>query len=175
MVPAGASRRVGLAVTALSFALGLTACGASSSPVAARITRSVELRAAYFTQFHATVLTDRTGYALYVFFPDDRRAVTCTGTCALTWPPLTVAPGSKPVAGPDVKTGLIGTDTAPNGSHVVTYGGWPLYTYTGDVEPSRATGQAIDLNGGVWYLIRPDGRPLTSAISTSTDTQSATL
>ena len=43
---------------------------------------------------------------------------------------------------------------------MVTYNGWPLYTYTGDVEAGQATGQAIDLNGGPWYVLRPSGAPL---------------
>jgi hypothetical protein len=45
-------------------------------------------------------------------------------------------------------------------SSVVTYGGWPLCTYTGDAGPAQATGQAIDLNGGEWYVLRLSGTPL---------------
>ena len=43
---------------------------------------------------------------------------------------------------------------------MVTYDGWPLYTYTGDIDPGQATGQDIDLNGGDWYVLRPSGLPL---------------
>lgn len=143
-------------------AVGLAGCGASAGPNTV-VTRSVELKTEYFPQFRATVVVDGAGYALYVFAPDDRQAVTCTGTCALTWPPLTVPARTRPAVGPGVRSALVGTDAAGNGSHVVTYDGWPLYTYTDDVQPGTATGQAIDLNGGVWYLIRPDGRVLTSA------------
>ncbi len=55
---------------------------------------------------------------------------------------------------------LLGSDPDPEGGQVLTYNGWPLYTYTGDVQPAQATGQAIDLNGGEWYVLRPDGSPL---------------
>ena len=54
---------------------------------------------------------------------------------------------------------LLGTDPDPEGGDVLTYNGWPLYTYTGDVQPAQATGQAIDLNGGEWYVLRPTGKP----------------
>ena len=100
------------------------------------------------------------GYVLYMFEPDRRRAVTCTGVCAGTWPPLMLPSGAALAAGPGVTSSLLGSDPAPGGGRVVTYGGWPLYTYTGDVQPAQATGQAIDLNGGEWYVLRPSGAPL---------------
>jgi len=107
-----------------------------------------------------TVLVTGKGYALYMFEPDHRRAVTCTAVCAGTWPPLMLPSGAALAAGPGIKASLLGSDPAPGGGRVVTYGGWPLYTYTGDVEPGQATGQAIDLNGGPWYVLRPSGAPL---------------
>jgi predicted lipoprotein with Yx(FWY)xxD motif len=111
-----------------------------------------------------TVLVTSKGYALYVFAPDNHRAVTCTGACAGTWPPLTVPSGAALAAGPGVKQTLLGSDPNPaGGQQVVTYDGWPLYTYTGDVQPDQATGQNIDLNGGEWYVIRPSGQPLIPA------------
>jgi predicted lipoprotein with Yx(FWY)xxD motif len=107
-----------------------------------------------------TVLVTGKGYALDMFEPDGRRAVTCTGVCAGTWPPLMLPSGASLAAGPGVKASLLGSDPAPGGGRVVTYGGWPLYTYTGDVDPGRATGQNIDLNGGEWYVLRTSGTPL---------------
>jgi predicted lipoprotein with Yx(FWY)xxD motif len=107
-----------------------------------------------------TVLVTSQGYALYVFAPDNHRVVTCTGACAGTWPPLMLPQGSALAAGAGVKSALLGSDPDPAGGRVVTYDGWPLYTYTGDVQPGQATGQDIDLNGGEWYVIRPSGQPL---------------
>jgi len=107
-----------------------------------------------------TVLVTGKGYALYMFEPDRRRAVTCTGVCAGTWPPLMLPAGAALAAGPGIKAALLGSDPAPGGGRVVTYGGWPLYTYTGDVDAGQATGQAIDLNGGEWYVLQPSGEPL---------------
>jgi predicted lipoprotein with Yx(FWY)xxD motif len=106
-----------------------------------------------------TVLVTSKGYALYIFQPDNHRAVTCTGTCAGTWPPLMLPSGASLVAGPGVKDSLLGSDSDPGVGDVVTYDGWPLYTYTGDVGPGQATGQSIDLNGGEWYVMLPSGQP----------------
>jgi predicted lipoprotein with Yx(FWY)xxD motif len=58
---------------------------------------------------------------------------------------------------------LLGSDPDPSGGRVVTYDGWPLYTYADDVQPGQATGQDIDLNDGEWYVIRPTGQPLIPA------------
>ena len=106
------------------------------------------------------VLVTAKGYALYMFQPDNQRSVTCTGACAGTWPPVKVPDGGSFAAGPGVKDALLGTDPDTEGGTVLTYNGWPLYTYTGDTQPAQATGQSIDLNGGEWYVLRPGGKPL---------------
>lgn len=106
------------------------------------------------------VLVDARGYAVYMFERDRRRHVTCTGACAGTWPPLKLPAGAVSAAGSGVKRRLLGSDPDPSGGRVITYAGWPLYTYAGDVRAGEATGQAIDLNGGEWYVLRPSGVPL---------------
>lgn len=110
-----------------------------------------------------TVLVTSAGYTLYMFVPDHRRAVTCTGLCTSYWPPLKLPSGYAVAAGPGVNASLLGSDPDPGGGRVVTYNGWPLYTYASDVQPGQATGQGIDLNGGEWYVMRPSGAPLISA------------
>lgn len=104
-----------------------------------------------------TVLVTNTGYALYTFPPDHQREVTCTDACALHWPPLVVPKGAHLVAGDGVQASRLSTVSAPNGDTVATYDGWPLYTFQGDVAPGGATGQGQYLDGGYWYVIRPDG------------------
>lgn len=111
-----------------------------------------------------TFLVNGHGYALYMFVPDNQREVTCTGVCAATWPPLKLAAGAKLAAGPGVKSSLFGSDPDPGGGSVVTYDGWPLYTYSGDVQPGQATGEGIALNGGDWYLMQPSGQPLSGGL-----------
>lgn len=131
-----------------SSAAGATANGGGTVTVMARSLPGVGM-----------VLVNSRGYALYMFAPDHRRSVTCTGSCLGTWPPLMLSSGARLAAGPGVKSTLLGSDPSPQGVRVVTYGGWPLYTYAGDVQPGQATGQDGDVNGGYWYVIRPSGQP----------------
>jgi len=104
------------------------------------------------------VLVTNKGFALYMFEPDAARRVTCTGGCATAWPPLLVQAGETVAAGPGVKPGLLGTLPNPGGGRVVTYHGWPLYTYLGDAGPGHAAGQGSDDKGGYWYVMRPSGQ-----------------
>ena len=105
-----------------------------------------------------TVLVTNKGFALYMFAPDAARRVTCTGDCATSWPPLLLRAGQTAAAGPGVRPGLLGTAPNPGGGRVVTYHGWPLYTYLGDAAPGHAAGQGADDDGGYWYVIRPSGQ-----------------
>lgn len=109
-----------------------------------------------------TVLVNSRGYALYMFVPDARHKVTCTGGCASAWPPVTLPGGTVPKAGPGVRAALLGSDPDPSGGRVVTYRGWPLYTYQGDAWPRHATGQGLNADGGLWYVLRPSGTPVRS-------------
>jgi predicted lipoprotein with Yx(FWY)xxD motif len=105
-----------------------------------------------------TVLVTNKGYALYMFPPDAATRVTCTGDCALGWPPLVLPDGASVVAGPGIRADLLGTVPAPDGKRVITYRGWPLYTYLGDADPGHAAGQGKNDDGGDWYAMRPSGQ-----------------
>jgi predicted lipoprotein with Yx(FWY)xxD motif len=155
-----------LAIIATGLAIGVAGCGGaahSASQPAPSTDPTVAIHAVYMAPFHTKVLVDAAGYSLYVFGPDQRRAVACTATCALSWPPLTVTAGSRPRTGAGVEAGLVGVMAVAGGTDVVTYDGWPLYTYVADVSPGMASGEGINLNGGPWYLVRPDGSPLVPA------------
>jgi predicted lipoprotein with Yx(FWY)xxD motif len=104
------------------------------------------------------VLVNAQGRTLYIFVPDKDKNVTCTGGCAAIWPPAFVPSGAKAAATGAVKQSLVGSDPDPAGGHVITYAGWPLYTYVADSASGAATGQAINLNGGLWYVISPSGK-----------------
>jgi predicted lipoprotein with Yx(FWY)xxD motif len=150
------------ALAALAAALAASACGSSAAPAktsatAASAAGTLTIEAKSLPRV-GTVLVNAAGFALYMFVPDDHRQVTCTSLCAQTWPPVRVRPGAALAAGPGVRQALLGSDADTAGGRVVTYDGWPLYSYTGDVYQGQTTGQGIDLNGGYWYLIRPSGR-----------------
>jgi predicted lipoprotein with Yx(FWY)xxD motif len=153
--------RAGLAL--VSAAVILLACGcdgssSSSAGAAGNGGGTVTVMARTLPGL-GTVLVNSKGYALYMFAPDHPRSVSCTGSCLGTWPPLMLPSGVKLAAGPGVDSTLLGSDPSPTGVRVVTYDGWPLYTYAGDVKPGQATGQDGDDNGGYWYVIRPSGQP----------------
>jgi predicted lipoprotein with Yx(FWY)xxD motif len=104
------------------------------------------------------VLVDSRGRTLYMFVPDKHKRVTCLAGCAAVWPPLKLAPGAKAIARNGAKAPLLGSDPNPRGGRVVTYAHWPLYTYIGDHAAGSAAGQALNLNGGLWYALSPTGR-----------------
>jgi predicted lipoprotein with Yx(FWY)xxD motif len=111
------------------------------------------------------VLVNSKGRTLYMFVPDKRSKVTCVGACAAIWPPVKLPKGAKPVASGAAKSSLLGSDRDPAGGRVVTYNGWPLYTYVGDHSAGQARGQALKLNGGYWYVLSPSGKVIHTKLS----------
>jgi predicted lipoprotein with Yx(FWY)xxD motif len=94
-----------------------------------------------------TVLTNAAGRTLYWFAPDTSTHSACTGSCAQYWPPV----GPPATAGPGV-TGRLATIHRPGGLQE-TYNGHPLYTYISDTAPGQASGNNLNLNGGVWHEV----------------------
>jgi predicted lipoprotein with Yx(FWY)xxD motif len=113
------------------------------------------------------VLVNAKGMTLYMFVPDKRQRVTCVHACAAVWPPLYLPKGAKPAAGGQAKQSLLASDRDPTGGRVVTYSRWPLYTYVADTKPGQAKGQALNLNGGYWYVLSPSGKVIKTKTSSS--------
>ena len=93
-------------------------------------------------------LTGAGGMTLYIRTSDPAGGSSCTGGCATAWPPLTVAAGAQPVAGPGV-TGTLATFTRSDGTLQVSSDGHALYYYATDTKPGDTTGQGV---GGVWFV-----------------------
>jgi predicted lipoprotein with Yx(FWY)xxD motif len=108
------------------------------------------------------VLVDAQGHTLYTFALDKHSKVTCLSSCISLWPPLRLANGNTAAGSPQLKTSLLGSDPDPEGGSVVTYAGWPLYTYAADAAAGQDNGQAIETNGGKWYVIAPSGKVVTT-------------
>jgi predicted lipoprotein with Yx(FWY)xxD motif len=104
------------------------------------------------------VLVNAKGLTLYMFVPDKQSKVTCVNSCAAAWPPLVLPKGAKATATGKAKASLLGSDATTGGGHVVTYNRWPLYTYVADTKPGADSGQALKLNGGLWYVLSPAGK-----------------
>lgn len=84
---------------------------------------------------------------VYTYAKDRKGAPpTCTGSCASVWAPVTGVPKAGPV---DNFPGTFGVVSGAGGQKVITYNGYPLYSYVG--APAFSTkGNGID---GVWHVI----------------------
>jgi predicted lipoprotein with Yx(FWY)xxD motif len=170
----GGSMRKSFAFLALpTIALALAACGSSkssssstsstaapASSTSAAAPATVNISAKTIPGL-GPVLVNPAGRTLYTFAPDKAKKVTCVGGCAAVWPPVMLAAGAKAVGSGGVKASLLGSDPDPSGGKVVTYAGWPLYLYVADTTPGAHAGQALNLNGGLWYVISPSGKVVT--------------
>ena len=143
------------AALAAVAALAVTGLGSASAGVAgAHKAVTVSTRS---VNGLGTILVDSRGRTLYMFVPDKQKKVTCKSTsCQAAWPPLKLT-GAKAVAAGKAKQSLLSSDPNPKGGKVVTYAHWPLYTYIGDTKPGQTSGQGLNLNGGLWYVLSPSG------------------
>jgi predicted lipoprotein with Yx(FWY)xxD motif len=103
------------------------------------------------------ILEANSGRTLYMFTKDGRNKDRCVTTngCKGTWPLLTT--NSKPVAGPGVKSSLLGTIKLAHGAKQVTYAGHPLYTYSGDFMTGQTYYVGQQQFGGTWYAVNAAG------------------
>jgi len=147
-IPPAAARAAGITAASLTVAalvlFGLVVAGASSTAPAATGTALKTT-----TIGGTTVLTNAKGFTLYSFAPDTSTSSKCYGSCAAYWPPVTGT-----IAAGQGLPGKVTTITRTDGSHQLTYNGHPLYTYIGDSAPGQATGNNLNLNGGLWHEIR---------------------
>jgi predicted lipoprotein with Yx(FWY)xxD motif len=141
MTRAAAMTAAGLAVAALVL-FGLVVAGASAPATTATGLKTTTIGG-------TKILTNAKGFTLYSFAPDTPAISKCYGTCAAYWPPVTgtAAAGSA-------LPGRVSTIMRTDGSKQLTYNGHPLYTYVGDSAPGQASGNNLNLNGGLWHEIR---------------------
>ena len=111
------------------------------------------------------ILVDSQGRTLYLFAKDTGTKSTCSGGCAVAWPPLRAS--GKPTAGGGAKASLLGTTPRSDGKPQVTYDGHPLYGYQGDSKAGDTNGQGINGFGAPWYVLSPSGNAITAASSSS--------
>jgi predicted lipoprotein with Yx(FWY)xxD motif len=151
------------AITALLLALALGACAADDAATTTTAGATATTEAATTTEAPAAagsvvlastdlgdILQDSEGRTLYLFNPDGQGDSTCYDDCADAWPAF-VEEGS---AGEGVDASLLGTTTRTDGAVQVTYNGWPLYYFSGDVAPGDTNGQALN---DVWWVVDAAG------------------
>jgi predicted lipoprotein with Yx(FWY)xxD motif len=102
-----------------------------------------------------SMLFDSEQQAIYIFENDSRNKTACFGECAAAWPPVYTS--GKPQAGKGVNASLLGTIERRDGRLQVTYAGQPLYFYANE-GPGEVKCHNVNLNGGFWWVVGPDGQ-----------------
>ena len=93
---------------------------------------------------------------VYMFEADKTSKSTCSGACAVAWPPV-IAKGSPSASGQAASADL-GTTTRAGGIKQVTYKGHPLYYFIKDKDDGDAYGQGAHAFGADWYVLTPSGK-----------------
>jgi predicted lipoprotein with Yx(FWY)xxD motif len=157
-------KKLSIPLLASALTLGVAACGGTTTGTTTKAkttaAKPVVTISAKSEPGLGTILVDSQGRTLYQFLPDGAKHVTCTSSCASVWPPVMLPAGSTVAASDGVRTSLLSSDPNPSGGRVVTYAGWPLYTYVADGSPGSHSGQGVDLNGGLWYVMSPAGKAI---------------
>ena len=163
-------RRARLLLTPLGFAgvvLIVAACGSTTAssvsvPKPAVVASSAALGTVLGTTKTplGTILVDAQGRTVYEFASDSKDTSTCTAQCLGYWPPVN-APATLPGTISGV-TGTVGSFARPDGGAQLTINGLPLYTYAGDTAPGMTTGQGSTGSGAKWWVVAPDGTPITT-------------
>jgi len=160
----GGTTRVGL-LLALMAALGVVGFLVGGGSIALSATRTgatVNLRKTKL----GPILVNSKGHTLYLFKKDTNGKSSCSGSCAMFWPPL--LSHGKPTAGSGVKASLLGTTRRSSGSRQVTYNKHPLYTYSLDKKAGQTKGEGILAFGAKWYAVSAKGSAVVKAPSTTT-------
>jgi predicted lipoprotein with Yx(FWY)xxD motif len=143
----------------LPLAAALTLAAAAGASPHPKVNASVKIGTAKIGKL-GTVLVDGDGHVLYMFQPDKHAKVACNSDCQSIWPAVIAPKTGVAKATGKVKQSKLGSYRNPyDGKRIVTYNGWPLYTYVSDQGPGQANGQNLDLNGGYWWVLTANGKP----------------
>jgi predicted lipoprotein with Yx(FWY)xxD motif len=141
--------------TLLFLVIAVVACAVGAAAAATHASRST---VTVKSSSYGRILFDGRGFVLYAFTRDPRGRSVCSGACAAGWPPYLVS--SRPRAAAGVTSSKLGTTKRADGRLQVTYAGRPLYYYVGDKKPGQVLCQNVSEFGGLWLVMRPNGRPV---------------
>ena len=144
--------KIPILITTLAAAAALALPASSMSEPSSPSASTLTAKSSRFGR----ILFDGRGFVLYAFTRDPRSRSACYGACAAAWPPH-FAKGQVR-AGPGVTRGLLGTTRRRDGRRQLTYAGRPLYYYVGDRSPGQILCQNVDEFGGLWLVVRPNGK-----------------
>lgn len=106
-------------------------------------------------------LADPDGWTLYTWDGDEPGKSNCYDACSMVRPPYIT--DTDPVA-PGSLAGVLGMIERMDGTWQVTFDGWPLYYYMGDVQPGDANGEGSMGFDARWYLVTLGGPPAGSVV-----------
>lgn len=93
-----------------------------------------------------SIATDANGMTLYTYDKDTKDQSTCSGQCAVIWPPFTVS-GTVPPSLP----AHLSTFKRADGTMQYAWDGMPLYYFAKDTKAGDTTGDGV---GGVWHVAK---------------------
>jgi predicted lipoprotein with Yx(FWY)xxD motif len=152
------ARAAALVVAAL-VAAGCGSSGGSNASSSAP-TKTASATVGVANENLGKILINSQGHTLYLFQRDSGTKSTCTGACAVDWPPLR-ATGKPTVAG-GADASIVATTPRSDGRPQVTYKGHPLYLFSGDQNPNDTSGQGVNAFGGLWYVLSSSGNEITT-------------
>jgi predicted lipoprotein with Yx(FWY)xxD motif len=164
------SRRItlipGVAVVAV-FALALAGCSSDSqaSGSTPKSNGGEQGTVDVATSGLGQILVDSQGRTLYLFAKDMGTQSECTGACASAWPPLRAT--GEPTVGSGANASLVGTTMRSDGNPQVTYGGHPVYLFSGDQKPGDTNGEGVVAYGASWFALSATGNQITAQASSS--------
>ena len=112
-----------------------------------------------------TVVVDGRGRTVYILTSNGRTNAPCTDEsgCTKLWPDLPLPDGTSAAkAGTGMDASLLSTKKLSDGETYPTYHGWLMYEYADDSGAAQANGQGIKSFGGIWYVLKASGNPVTS-------------
>ena len=165
-------RMIALSMTALAAFAGCGGGSTSTTPTPTTVappsttvtppSTAVALGTAQFntaSRGMQTGFAGTNGFAVYNFDLDLTTPGTssCTGQCVTFWPPI-IEPAGKTYTPP------FSTITRTDGTLQLAYNGHPLYMYAQDTTAGTASGDGLNVSGGLWHLAQ--AADLTTVLST---------
>jgi predicted lipoprotein with Yx(FWY)xxD motif len=93
---------------------------------------------------------------VYLFEADHGNTSSCSGRCAVAWPPVLGTPSAHGAT----RGSQLGTIKRADGRTQVTYAGHPLYLFVKDKDSGDAYGEAVRAFGAEWYVLAPSGHKI---------------
>jgi len=121
-----------------------------------------------------TVLVNAQGRTLYTLTSESGGKLTCTKSngCTQSWVEVDLPSGATAAsASGGSQSALLSSETGASGT-VVTYNGWPLYTFVGDSKAGQANGEGLQSFGGTWYALDTSGSAVHAAQTHSSPSSS---